>query len=74
MQVTDTARQATATATDQLPQTTLSRNDGMALDLDWVTRVQANTSAIERRAKTLPGRRSIKKEHQAAWRSSVVLR
>jgi len=67
MQVTDTARQATATATDQLPQTTLSRNDGMALDLDWVARVQANTSAIERRAKTLPGRRSIKKEHQAAW-------
>jgi deoxyribose-phosphate aldolase len=29
--------------------------------------LQANTSAIERRAKTLPGRRSVKKDYQAAW-------
>ena len=27
----------------------------MPLDLDWVRAVQANTSAIERRAATLPG-------------------
>ena len=33
----------------------------------WVRRVQANTSAIERRAATLPGRRSVKKDWQAAW-------
>jgi deoxyribose-phosphate aldolase len=39
----------------------------MALDLDWVAGVQANTSAIERRAATLPGRRTVKKEFQAAW-------
>jgi len=39
----------------------------MALDLDLVMRAQANTSAIERRCATLPGRRSIKKEWQAAW-------
>jgi deoxyribose-phosphate aldolase len=39
----------------------------MELDLDWVASVQANTSAIERRAATLPGRRSVKKEFQAAW-------
>lgn len=39
----------------------------MDLDLSWVRSVQANTSAIERRAKTLPGRRSVKKEYQAAW-------
>jgi deoxyribose-phosphate aldolase len=39
----------------------------MALDLDWVASVQANTSAIERRAATIPGRRSVKKEYQAAW-------
>ena len=45
----------------------LQRNPGLPLDLDWVLSVQANTSAIERRCKTLPGRRSIKKEHQAAW-------
>lgn len=50
-----------------LPQTTLRRNAGMALDLDWVRGVQANRSAIERRAITLPGRRTVKKTHQAAW-------
>lgn len=55
-----------------LPQTTEPRNDGIALDLDWVAAVQANTSAIERRAKTLPGRRSVKKDHQAAWLCRAV--
>ncbi len=35
--------------------------------MDWVRAVQANTSAIERRAATLPGRRSVKKTFQAAW-------
>ena len=39
----------------------------MELDLDWALSVQANTSAIERRCQALPGRRSIKKAHQAAW-------
>ncbi|MBT8457510.1 MAG: deoxyribose-phosphate aldolase [Rhodobacteraceae bacterium] len=39
----------------------------MALDLDWVRSVQANTSAIERRAATIGTRRSVKKEYQAAW-------
>ncbi len=50
-----------------LPQLHEGRNPGMDLDTDWVARVQANTSAIERRAATLPGRRSVKKDHQAAW-------
>jgi deoxyribose-phosphate aldolase len=45
----------------------LPRNPGMALDLDWVMSAQANTSAIERRAATLPGRRTVKKDWQAAW-------
>jgi deoxyribose-phosphate aldolase len=45
----------------------LLRNPGMPLDLDWVMSAQANTSAIERRAATLPGRRSVKKDWQAAW-------
>jgi deoxyribose-phosphate aldolase len=54
-------------ATHQLPQAIEPRNPGMALDLDWVRAVQANTSAIERRAATLPGRRSVKKDFQAAW-------
>ena len=55
------------TAAAQLPQTLEPRNPGMDLDMDWVRAVQANTSAIERRAKTLPGRRSVKKDYQAAW-------
>ena len=45
----------------------LPRNPGTELDLDWALSVQANTSAIERRCQALPGRRSIKKSHQAAW-------
>ncbi len=57
----------TADQTAQLPQVTEPRNPGMALDLDWVAGVQANTSAIERRCATLPGRRSVKKDYQAAW-------
>jgi deoxyribose-phosphate aldolase len=44
----------------------------MALDLDWIARVQANTSAIERRAASLPGRRSVKKAHQAAWLARAI--
>ncbi len=57
----------------QLPQIAPSqRNPGMALDLDWVASVQANTSAIERRAASLPGRRSVKKDHQAAWLCKAV--
>ena len=51
----------------QLPQLHEARNGGTELDLDWVASVQANTSAIERRAATLPGRRSVKEEYQAAW-------
>ena len=50
-----------------LPQVHEARNPGMALDLDWVMSARANTSAIERRAATLPGRRSVKKDYQAAW-------
>lgn len=43
------------------------RNPGMALELDWINRVQVNRSAVERRAATIPTRRSIKKQWQAAW-------
>ncbi len=44
-----------------------SRNPGMPLDLSWVRSVRANRSAIERRAATLPKRRTVKREYQAAW-------
>ncbi|WP_235866733.1 deoxyribose-phosphate aldolase [Salibaculum griseiflavum] len=56
----------------QLPQVQEPRNAGMDLDLSWVRAVQANTSAIERRAATLPGRRSVKKNHQAAWLCKAI--
>lgn len=59
--------QVTETLAPALPQTVEPRNPGMDLDMDWVRAVQANTSAIERRAATLPGRRSVKKDYQAAW-------
>ena len=50
-----------------LPRAMHQRNEGIELDLGWVRRVQANSSAIERRAATLPGRRTVKKSYQAAW-------
>ncbi len=43
------------------------RNPGIPLDLDWVYDARVNRSAVERRTATLPGRRSIKKDWQAAW-------
>ncbi|HEX8450629.1 MAG TPA: deoxyribose-phosphate aldolase [Longimicrobium sp.] len=43
------------------------RNPGVPLDLDWVSSVRVNRSAVERRASTLPGRRTVKKQWQAAW-------
>jgi len=43
------------------------RNPGMPLTMDWVRDVQINRSAVERRAATLPTRRTVKKEWQAAW-------
>ena len=58
--------------THQVPQTVEPRNPGTALDMDWVLRARANRSAIERRAATLPGRRSVKKDFQAAWLARAI--
>src|ERR1043166_2302321 len=45
-----------------------ARNPGIGLDLDWVHEARfTNRSAAERRATTLPTRRSVKKTWQAAW-------
>ena len=55
-----------------LPQAITARNTGVGLDLDWVSSIQANTSAIERRASSIGSRRSIKKQHQAAWLLQAV--
>jgi deoxyribose-phosphate aldolase len=45
----------------------LGRNSGTSLDLDWIESVRVNRSAVERRATTLPARRTVKKQWQAAW-------
>ena len=47
--------------------TTNTRNPGMPLDLDWVAGAHVNKSAVERRVETLPKRRTVKKDWQAAW-------
>ena len=43
------------------------RNPGCELDLGWVEDSRVNRSAVERRTATLPGRRTVKQEWQAAW-------
>jgi deoxyribose-phosphate aldolase len=48
------------------------RNPGMALDLDWVEDVRVNRSAVERRTASLAGRRTVKKDWQAAWLLKAV--
>src|SRR3989442_10317526 len=42
------------------------RNPGGPLDLDWALAVRGNRSAVERRAATLPTKRTVKKQWQAA--------
>ncbi|HAC49146.1 MAG TPA: deoxyribose-phosphate aldolase, partial [Sulfitobacter sp.] len=66
-QTTPQHRETETEAPGHLPQVTEPRVEPMPLDMDWLRSVQANTSAIERRAAALPARRSLKKDHQAAW-------
>ena len=63
MAVQDLREARTARWADPHPE----RNPGMPLDLAWVRDVRVNTSAVERRAATLPKRRTVKKDWQAAW-------
>ncbi len=42
-------------------------NPGIAFDAEPVAGVRVNLSAVERRAATLPKRRTVKKAYQAAW-------
>ena len=48
------------------------RNPGLGLELSWLRDVQVNRSAVERRAGSLAGRRSVKKVFQAAWLLKAV--
>ncbi|MBI1808812.1 MAG: deoxyribose-phosphate aldolase [Gemmatimonadetes bacterium] len=45
----------------------VERNPGQPLDLDLVLAQHVNKSATERRAATIPTRRTVKKQWQAAW-------
>ena len=58
-----TIAEARSTSTHE----TQPRNPGTPLDLARVAAVTVNRSAVERRATTLPARRTVKKEWQAAW-------
>jgi deoxyribose-phosphate aldolase len=64
---TGLAGSAHAPATVTLYGRELTPNRRIPLNLDWVEEVRVNTSAVERRAATIPTRRSVKKEWQAAW-------
>lgn len=48
------------------------RNPGMPLARDWFIAAAVNRPAAERRAATLLTRRSVKKEHQAAWLLNAI--
>lgn len=45
----------------------LLRNEGIPFDTAFFDHININKSAVERRAATLPNRRTVKKEWQAAW-------
>jgi deoxyribose-phosphate aldolase len=61
------ARPRSAPARLPAPDEHPARNPGTPLDLDLVRAIRVNRSAVERRAATLPARRTVKKEWQAAW-------
>lgn len=43
------------------------RNEGVPFDRRWALATHVNRSAVERRAATIPTRRTVKREWQAAW-------
>jgi deoxyribose-phosphate aldolase len=57
----------TVTIERSLPAVPALRNPGTPLDLGWVAGARVNRSAVERRTATLPARRTVKQEWQAAW-------
>ena len=49
-----------------------ARNPGQPFDAEWFTDLKVNLSAVERRVAGLAGRRSVKKDAQAAWLLKAV--
>lgn len=64
-----TSAAQTGAAIHQLPNAMPDRpnNPGIDFDPGPIGRVRVNRAAVERRAATLPGRRTVKKQWQAAW-------
>lgn len=58
--------QSNGKADKTLPQHIL-RNEGVPFDASLFENIQINRTAVERRAASLSGRRTVKKEWQAAW-------
>ncbi|MGB3141902.1 MAG: deoxyribose-phosphate aldolase [Aestuariivirga sp.] len=58
--------------TNILSMSAAARNTGVAYDLGWIEDMRINLSASERRVASLPGRRSVKKDAQAAWLLKAV--
>jgi deoxyribose-phosphate aldolase len=48
------------------------RNEGLSFNTKYFDTININKSAIDRRVATLGGRRSVKKEFQAAWLLKVI--
>src|SRR5579872_5024779 len=66
--MTTTRRREDVAQVEQVAeQPRFERNPGVPLDMGWVRQVRVNLSAVERRAATIPTRRTVKKEWQAAW-------
>ena len=61
-----------AGARHQPPGDHVERNPGLPLDLDLVLAQHVNKSAAERRASTIPTRRTVKKQWQAAWQLRAI--
>ncbi len=60
-------KQSTATLANKQSKQHIARNPGIDFTPALFNDISINRSAIERRASTLGKRRSIKKQHQAAW-------
>ncbi len=60
-------KQSTATLANKQSKQHIARNPGIDFTPALFNDISINRSAVERRASTLGKRRSIKKQHQAAW-------
>lgn len=67
--MSDTSRKTSVKTLNSLLSSThaIERNEGIPFNAAHFEHIKINRSAVERRAATLTGRRTVKKEWQAAW-------